>query len=326
MTNKNKPKYKYSSVDVASNLVGKTIEQVSAYSQPTLSQQQAPNNTYVNVRREQLQKEKQKMYNTGFIDSTHSGGDAIANIQNSKSSFALKTPHYVEKRVVVDPRQATGEVSPPELIGQTDSTVTPTQVDHDWKKRYDDSRTYINKLQDELKALRQTVTTSQPEEVVDTTASTDIDKAKLELEKITSELERARQELNTTVQENKTKAIFKEILRMHPDAEEIKDSAEWKDWYFEQPQIVQDMVASEDATAISKAISLYKAEKGINTQYRSGKSVEDSMAVQTKTAPVVPSGAPIWSEKRVQALTQSEYKKYRDEIMEARRSGRYTYD
>ena len=52
-----------------------------------------------------------------------------------------------------------------------------------------------------------------------------------------------------------------ELMRLHPDFGEIRDSDEFHDWAEEQPKWVQDALYDNDndARAAARAIDLYKA-------------------------------------------------------------------
>ena len=121
-----------------------------------------------------------------------------------------------------------------------------------------------------------------------------------------------------------------ELLRLHPDFSDIRDSDEFHEWAEEQPKWVQDALYENDndARSAARAIDLYKSDKGIvATKSSSGKDA--AKAVRTKSERIAPdtnntSGA--IKESDVQKMSAQEYEKHSDEIMEAIRSGKFIYD
>jgi len=121
-----------------------------------------------------------------------------------------------------------------------------------------------------------------------------------------------------------------ELMRLHPDFDEIRDSDEFHEWADDQPKWVQDALYENDndAKAAARAIDLYKADKGLTTK----KSASDSSAaksVSTKNSRSKPQeneASTYLRESQVQKMSPQEYEKRSDEIMEAIRSGKFVYD
>ena len=67
---------------------------------------------------------------------------------------------------------------------------------------------------------------------------------------------------NSTPSEEKAEA---ELMRLHPDFDEIRDSDEFHEWADEQPKWVQDALYENDndARSAARAIDLYKSDMGI---------------------------------------------------------------
>ena len=59
-----------------------------------------------------------------------------------------------------------------------------------------------------------------------------------------------------------------ELLRLHPDFEDIRETDDFHNWVDEQPQSIQDALYenSSDARTAARAIDLYKADKSITTK------------------------------------------------------------
>ena len=121
-----------------------------------------------------------------------------------------------------------------------------------------------------------------------------------------------------------------ELMRLHPDFDDIRESDDFHDWAEDQPKWVQDALYDNDTDAKSaaRAIDLYKADKGITIK----KSKPDSSAaksVQTRNSRSKPQeneSSTYLRESQVQKMSPQEYEKKSDEIMEAIRSGKFIYD
>ena len=122
-----------------------------------------------------------------------------------------------------------------------------------------------------------------------------------------------------------------QLMQMHPDFDDIRDSEEFHEWVEEQPKWVQEALYENDndARSAARAIDLYKADKGINKK-DTGKSTKDAAkAVSTKNSRSKPQeneASTYLRESQVQKMSAHEYEKHSDEIMEAIRTGKFIYD
>jgi len=121
-----------------------------------------------------------------------------------------------------------------------------------------------------------------------------------------------------------------ELLKVHPDFGEIRDSDEFHDWADEQPKWVQDALYENenDARSASRAIDLYKSDMNIKTRKPSNtKDAAKSVNTRnTRSQPDAEANNNKLSESRVNKMTTKEYEKHQDEIMEAIRGGNFIYD
>ena len=121
-----------------------------------------------------------------------------------------------------------------------------------------------------------------------------------------------------------------ELMRMHPDFGEIRDSDDFHDWAEEQPKGVQDALYDNDndARAAARAIDLYKADKGIGKEKpKSNKDAAKSVSTKnSRSTPQKDEASSYLKESDVQKMSAQEYEKNSDEIMEAIRSGKFVYD
>ena len=121
-----------------------------------------------------------------------------------------------------------------------------------------------------------------------------------------------------------------ELLKIHPDFEDIRDSDDFHNWAEEQPKWVQDALYENDADARSaaRAIDLYKSDRSISKKGTSNSGKEAAKAVNTKSKVNTPSDNKngVIKESDVQRMSADDYEKNSDMIMEAIRSGNFLYD
>ena len=121
-----------------------------------------------------------------------------------------------------------------------------------------------------------------------------------------------------------------ELLKIHPDFSEIRDSDDFHDWAKEQPRWVQDALYEndDDARSAARAIDLYKIDNNISTK-KSSNNKDAARSVnskQTRNAPETDKTGGSFKESQVAKMTPQEYERNADVIMEAIRSGRFVYD
>ena len=133
------------------------------------------------------------------------------------------------------------------------------------------------------------------------------------------------------MQNNATKEKAEaQLMQLHPDFGEIRDSDEFHDWAEEQPKWVQDALYDNDndARSAARAIDLYKADMGITTKKaKTDKDAAKSVSAKnSRSKPQENEASTYLRESQVQKMSPQEYEKRSDEIMEAIRSGKFIYD
>ena len=121
-----------------------------------------------------------------------------------------------------------------------------------------------------------------------------------------------------------------ELLRLHPDFDQIRDDDEFHNWVDEQPKWVQQALYENDtdARAAARAIDLYKADKKIATK-RSTSNRDAAQSINTKGGRSAPSGEDkdgMIYESQVAKMSTLEYEKYQEDIGKAIKSGKFVYD
>ena len=123
-----------------------------------------------------------------------------------------------------------------------------------------------------------------------------------------------------------------ELLRYHPDFEDIRETDDFHNWVNEQPQSIQDALYenASDARTAARAIDLYKADKNITTKKKTKNTDKDAArsvnARNSRSKPDISDGSRAILESDVHKMSAQEYEKMSDEIMEAIRTGTFVYD
>ena len=153
--------------------------------------------------------------------------------------------------------------------------------------------------------------------------------AHLQSENQTEELKQqltALQEREADIMKREAETVLRE---RHPDFEDIRGDDAFHEWAKEQPDDIQKWVYANnsDATLASRAIDLYKMEKGINQppQKRQSKQQENRSAadmVSTKTTAVDAKAPKVWTERDIANMSIDQFDKHEDEIKQALAEGR----
>lgn len=120
-----------------------------------------------------------------------------------------------------------------------------------------------------------------------------------------------------------------ELMRYHPDFDEIRASDEFHDWAEEQPQWVQNALYENDtdAKAAARAIDLYKADKNIKTKKPSNTDAAKAVnSRNSRSRPEEDATSSYYKESQIAKMSAQEYEKKVDDIMEAIRTGKFVYD
>lgn len=233
---------------------------------------------------------------------------------------------------------------------QKEEQVPETAEERSFKKRYGDLRRHSQEkernYEDRIKKLEEQLNESAAQGIKLPTSDEDLDKWAAEYPDVaaiveTIAIKKAREQSKEL--EDRVKAIDEmryeatrekaeaELMRLHPDFGEIRDSDDFHEWAEEQPKWVQDALYenTEDARSASRAIDLYKSDRGIaktkskNTDKDAAKSVGTK---STRTRPETDETSNYLKESQVNKMSPQEYEKYADDIMESIRTGKFIYD
>ena len=134
-----------------------------------------------------------------------------------------------------------------------------------------------------------------------------------------------------TMQLNVTKEKAEaELLQLHPDFNEIRETDDFHNWAEDQPKWIQDALYENenDARSASRAIDLYKAAMGISKK-KATSSKDAAKATNTRNSRTMPQdndSSDFLKESVVQKMSTAQYEKNQDAIMEAIRTGKFIYD
>ena len=121
-----------------------------------------------------------------------------------------------------------------------------------------------------------------------------------------------------------------ELMKIHPDFGEIRDSDDFHNWAEEQPKWVQEALYENDtdARSASRAIDLYKVDMNITSKKpESNKDAARSIdSRSSRDEPKVDGKEGTFTESQVAKMTPQQYEKVSDKIMEAIRTGKFIYD
>jgi hypothetical protein len=273
-----------------------------------------------------------------------------------KTAMFMNRPYSQEERVKRDEEELERLVKEQKSAGEvteekTEEEDTPTSAEErTFKKRYGDLRRHtqdkekqfqkqLDDLKEQLgKATKKEMKLPKSDADIEAWASEYPDVAKIvesiamkKAKEQSAELESRIQkidEMSADAQKDKAEA---ELMQIHPDFNDIRDSDEFHTWADEQPKWVQDALYENDndARSAARAIDLYKSDKGIGKETKTKSDKSAAMEVSTKNTrtkvDATEAGKKI-RESAVQKMSAQQYEKQADTIMEAIRSGNFIYD
>ena len=275
----------------------------------------------------------------------------------TKKAFVSK-PYSQQERIKKDEeeleqllKQQRGEAEEPESqeANAEDNEEPANAEEKTFKKRYSDLRRHQQKQSEEFKQqlaeLRQQLDAATKKEMKLPKSDEDIEDwankypdvaaiietiaSKKAREQASSLEERMKMidDMQSSAAKEKAEA---ELMRLHPDFDDIRDSDDFHEWADEQPKWVQDALYDNDndARSAARAIDLYKADMGIGKEKpKSNKDAAKSVSTKnSRSKPQENEATTYLKESQVQKMSAEEYEKNSDEIMEAIRSGKFIYD
>lgn len=232
----------------------------------------------------------------------------------------------------------------------SDEEVEPKSAEEKtFKKRYGDLRRHSQKKEEELQKqiddLRRQLETSTKETIQYPKSEQELDnwmKQYPDVAKIveTIAMKKAKEQASEfeykfkQIDEMKAEAMREkaeaELMSFHPDFDSIRDSDEFHNWVEDQPKWIQDALYdnNNDAVSASRAIDLYKADKGIKTK-KTSNSNDAAKAIGTRSqrnSPESDESNSYIKESQVAKMSAQQYEKRQEEIADAIRTGKFIYD
>jgi len=280
----------------------------------------------------------------------------MAEDNTPKKEMFMNRPYSQEERIKKDEeelerlvKEQKGET---EIVKEEDTNeAEPTSAEEKtFKKRYGDLRRHtqekekqfqkqLDDMKEQLaKATKKEMKLPKSDEDIEAWATEYPDVAKivetiamkkareqsLELEDRIKKID----EMNVSAKKEKAEV---ELLKFHPDFNDIRDSDDFHEWADDQPKWVQDALYENDndARSAARAIDLYKADRSISKTAKTKNDKGATSEVGTKTTrtkvDATEAGKKIL-ESQVQKMSTQQYEKQADTIMEAIRSGNFVYD
>ena len=238
-------------------------------------------------------------------------------------------------------------------IASSDGNATPSTErpenaeDRVFKKRYDDLKRHydstLGKHKDEVRTLRtqleqsskQFITPKSQEELeswrkeypdvyemVETIAMTKADNR-------TKEMETKYQNLQVQQEEIAKEKAEVELLKLHPDFNELRAKDDFHEWAAKQDPVIQDWLYenTSNASLAARALDLYKMDKGLgkyskketqDVKKEAAKAISKTKKAEAPDAPT----KKVWSNAEISKMNVREYAKYEEEIDKAVREGR----
>ena len=152
-----------------------------------------------------------------------------------------------------------------------------------------------------------------------------------------SQLSKLREEMDVIKKREKDlekQKAYEELLRLHPDFDELKSSNEFINWLDAQPQSLSDGIYKNntDAKLAARVVDLYKVDTGIGKKKPSTKATKETDAAASVSRPAAKEistndkSGRIWKASEIGKMKSWEFEKFEKELDEARAEGRIDYN
>ena len=271
-------------------------------------------------------------------------------VQPSKVAFVAR-PYSKDEKLKKDEEELEQLLDEQKQNASTEEVESePTTAEEKtFKKRYSDLRRHQQKQTEELKveitALKSQLEQSTKKQIKLPKSDEDIDTWAKEYPDVaaivetiamkkaaeqSASLEQRVKALDDMQQDVSKQRAETELLKMHPDFDDIRNDEDFHTWAEDQPEWIQNALYENDSDArsASRAIDLYKADKNITTK-KANSNRDAAKSVSTKgkrSKPMANESGGFLKESDVQRMTAKEYENQSDDIMEAIRQQKFIYD
>ena len=258
----------------------------------------------------------------------------------------------VEETQDPTPEVATQEKQKPSENSFVEAKQTQ-QEEHDYKKRYDDLKKHYDAKLNEFKGEREQLAgelEAVKKRVYEMPRGAKAPKTMEELQEFKekypdvfevvetvsgiqteSQVAKLREEIASVKEREKNlekEKAFEELLRLHPDFDDLKTDENFLGWLDEQPKQISDGIYKNntDAKWAGRIISLYKSETGVSTKKPTRSKESDAAATvarqQPKEVATKDSTKKVWKGSDIAKMKPWEFEKFEKEIDLARQEGR----
>mgnify|MGYP000187965584 CR=1 FL=1 len=240
------------------------------------------------------------------------------------------------------------KATPDEDNAEDDSNLTAEEKS--FKKRYGDLRRHSQQqqltLQKQIDELRTQLTQSTEKQIKLPTSEDELakwaetypDVAKIvetiAIKKAKEQTASIEQRFAALDEQEKLTAREKaelELTKLHSDFDAIRDTDDFHNWVEEQPKWIQQALYENDTdyVAASRAIDLYKADKGLSRTKPRNTDRDAAQGVSTRRGGSAPTGnneAGTFYESQVEKMSPKQYEANQEAIQKAMQSGKFIYD
>ena len=302
------------------------------------------------IKSEETKTEKPKLFKKPKVKlySKHRDEDDAETEAFARGELEKFNREKAETATVQKDTEASGEIANSDGKA-TPSTERPENAeDRVFKKRYDDLKRHydstLGKHKDEVRTLR-TQLEQSANKIVPPKSKEELEAWKKEYPDVyqmvetiainkadtrAKEIETKYQNLQAQQEQLAQEKAEVELLKLHPDFQEIRQKDDFHEWASNQDRVIQDWLYENKANAqlAGRAIDLYKMDKGLgkysNKQEKDIKKEAAKAVSKTRKAESTEGAKPkkIWSNAEISKMSVNEYEKYEEEIDKAVREGR----
>ena len=219
-----------------------------------------------------------------------------------------------------------------------------------FKKRYGDLRRHTQRqqveLQKQIDALQEQLKASTTQQIRMPTSEEELEQWAKEFPDVAKIVEsiaiKKAKEQNAFLEERFKKLDEREaqtakelaeaeLLRLHPDFNQIREQEEFHEWAESQPKWVQSALYDNenDAVSAARAIDLYKSDMGISTKKprkAQEKDAAKSIVSSSRAGLDASNEAGVIRESDVERMSAAEYERNQEAIVAAIKAGKFIYD
>ena len=292
-----------------------------------------------------VKKPKAKPYSKTREETDDAETEAFA--RGDLAKFNREQKEKAKTATVQKDTEASEEIA--SLDGKaTPSTERPENAEaRVFKKRYDDLKRHydstLGKHKDEVRTLRTQLEQSS-KQFIPPKSKEDLESWRKEYPDVyemvetiamnkaatrAKEMEDKYQNLQAQQEQIAKEKAEVELLKMHPDFNDLRSKDDFHEWAAKQDPVIQDWLYenTSNASLAGRALDLYKMDRGLGKYSKKEEQTAKKEAAKaiSKTKKAEASEAPtkkVWSNAAIAKMTVNEYAKYEEEIDKAVREGR----